>query len=103
VKASVLRMLRAEAQRFFCDSGTIFGREVVPEVCSTMATSSGWAKPPLAAGFPRSAPCSVKLPAPAAVSGTSSTMGTPSLAAAARAGVSTPCMAISNLAFRSPK
>jgi hypothetical protein len=64
VKARVRRMLPAEAHRFFCDSGTIFGREVVPEVCSTMATSSGWAKPPVVAGLPAPAPCSEKLPAP---------------------------------------
>ena len=29
------------------DKGTILGREVVPEVCSTRAISSAWAKPPL--------------------------------------------------------
>jgi hypothetical protein len=33
-------MLLAEAHRLRCDSGTIFGREVVPEVCSTIETSS---------------------------------------------------------------
>ncbi len=105
VKASDLRMWRAEAHRFCCDSGTIFGREVVPEVCSTMATSSGSAKPPLAAGVAvLPAPTSsVKLPAPAPASGTSSTMGTPSFLAAARAGVSTPRMTISSFAFRSSR
>jgi hypothetical protein len=41
LKRSVSRMLVAEAQRLRCDSGTIFGREVVPEVCSTIDTSSG--------------------------------------------------------------
>jgi len=44
------RMLRAEAHRLRCDSGTILGREVVPEVCSTIETSSAWASPPAAAG-----------------------------------------------------
>ena len=34
-------MLRADAQMFFCANGTIFGRDVVPEVCSTSAMSSG--------------------------------------------------------------
>ena len=40
VSASVVRMWRAEAARLRCSSGTILGREVVPEVCSTSATSS---------------------------------------------------------------
>ena len=45
-------MLRAEAQMLRCDSGTIFGRDVVPEVCRTSAMSSGsaGAVPPAAAG-----------------------------------------------------
>ncbi len=46
VKCSVSRMWRAEAQTLRWLSGTIFGREVVPEVCSTSATSSGCAIPP---------------------------------------------------------
>jgi hypothetical protein len=50
VKASVVRMLRADAQMFCCASGTIFGREVVPEVCSTRAMSSGAAAPGCARG-----------------------------------------------------
>ena len=41
VSASVAAMLRAEAARLRWRSGTIFGRDVVPEVCSTRATSSG--------------------------------------------------------------
>ena len=40
-KPRVSRMLRADAARLRCDSGTILGRDVVPEVCSTMDTSSG--------------------------------------------------------------
>ena len=43
-------MLRAEAQMLACASGTIFGREVVPEVCRMSATSSGSAGPGRAAG-----------------------------------------------------
>ena len=38
---SVLLMLHAEAHTLRCDSGTIFGRDVVPEVCRISATSSG--------------------------------------------------------------
>jgi hypothetical protein len=33
-------MLVADAARLACDSGTILGREVVPEVCSTIEMSS---------------------------------------------------------------
>ena len=40
-RASVSPMWRAEAQTLRWLSGTILGREVVPEVCSTSATSSG--------------------------------------------------------------
>ena len=43
VNCSVAPMLRADAHRLRCDNGTIFGREVVPEVCSTIEMSSGWA------------------------------------------------------------
>src|SRR3972149_4084053 len=38
-------MLRAEAKRLEWVRGTLLGREVVPEVCSTRARSSAWAKP----------------------------------------------------------
>ena len=41
VSDSVLRMLPADATEFLCASGTIFGRDVVPDVCSTSAMSSG--------------------------------------------------------------
>ena len=43
VRLRMSRMWPAEAQTLRCDSGTILGREVVPEVCSTRATSSGLA------------------------------------------------------------
>ena len=39
-RASVATMLAAEAQRLAWLSGTIFGREVVPEVCRMRATAS---------------------------------------------------------------
>ena len=45
VSASVVRICRAEAARLRCSSGTILGREVVPEVCSTSASSSSFAAP----------------------------------------------------------
>ena len=43
-------MLLAEAQILAPVSGTIFGREVVPEVCRMSATSSGSAGPGLRRG-----------------------------------------------------
>jgi len=45
VNAKVCRTLRAEAHTLRCASGTIFGREVVPEVCRTSAMSSADAGP----------------------------------------------------------
>src|ERR1019366_4657559 len=41
VSESVRRMLFADAHTLRCASGTIFGRDVVPDVCRTSATSSG--------------------------------------------------------------
>src|SRR5262245_35120548 len=41
VSESVLRILAADAAMFLCASGTIFGRDVVPDVCNTSAMSSG--------------------------------------------------------------
>ena len=41
VRCSDSAMPAAEHPRLRWRSGTIFGREVVPEVCSTSATSSG--------------------------------------------------------------
>src|SRR5436305_4774285 len=45
VKASVAAMLPAETLMLRWDNGTIFGRDVVPEVCRISAISSGSAKP----------------------------------------------------------
>jgi hypothetical protein len=87
VNCSVLRMLLADAARLPCDSGTILGREVVPEVCSTIDTSSICAYPPFGLAVPPApdGSVSVKLPAPAAVSGTSrSSRRTPELASPPR-------------------
>ena len=52
VKARVRAMCWAEAHKLACDRGTILGREVVPEVCSTMDTSDGWASPGDSAAMP---------------------------------------------------
>src|ERR1041385_3360570 len=41
VNASVFLMLAADAAMFLCASGTILGRDVVPDVCSTSAMESG--------------------------------------------------------------
>src|SRR4029077_2109523 len=45
VNASVAAILPAETLILRWDSGTIFGRDVVPEVCRINATSPGSAKP----------------------------------------------------------
>ena len=102
VKASAVRMLRAEAQTLPCVSGTIFGREVVPEVCSTSAMSSVSARPPRA-GSPvaASAKCSVKLPAPSSGVGRRRATDTPSFSATATAGESEPSTTSRSLAPRS--
>ncbi len=60
VNASVAAMFCAEAARLRWRSGTILGREVVPEVCSTSATSSG---PGCAGPASANGTESVKLPA----------------------------------------
>ena len=68
--SSVRAILSAEVATLCCDSGTIFGREVVPEVCRISAMSSGLAKPGRAAE-PCCPPESVKPPALAFASGVS--------------------------------
>ena len=64
VKPRLSRMLRAEAQTLACVSGTIFGREVVPEVCSTSAISPACAGPDFSHAPAEPANARVKLPAP---------------------------------------
>jgi len=60
--ASGTPMFCAEAAWFDCSSGTIFGRDVVPDVCRFRAVLSGpWAAPD--AGSPVSAPNRVNFPA----------------------------------------
>src|SRR5258708_7240964 len=57
--------LRALAQTLRWVRGTIFGREVVPEVCSPRATSDGAAGPPTVGARPGGGPASSrKRPAP---------------------------------------
>ena len=43
VNCSVARIFEADECKLPTESGTILGREVVPEVCSTMPMSPGWA------------------------------------------------------------
>ena len=101
---SVARMCCAEAARLRCDSGTIFGREVVPEVCSTIDTSSGSAVPDAAAeAAPASRGSSVNVPAPAWASATRSISRTPCLRAASTAGDVLSRATISAAAFRSDR
>ena len=95
------RMWRAEAATFCCERGTIFGRDVVPEVCSTRAVSSA-AAPPGCAAMPDSvAPRGSSVKLPATSPGTRSATGTPSFSATAIAGVSAPRSTISSRALRS--
>ncbi len=103
-RASVAPMWRAEARRFFWLRGTIFGREVVPEVCRTSATSSGSAGPPdSAAAMPVSSASRVK-PPDGSVGPTLRRMTrAPCRRAAATAGPSSRSPTISALAPRSPR
>ena len=76
---------------FLCASGTIFGRDVVPEVCSTSAMSSGVAA---RTGLPRRRASAVELERERARAvlrcATSRTIGTPSFCATSTAGESLP-------------
>jgi hypothetical protein len=106
LSCSVPAMWRAEAVTLRWESGTSFGREVVPEVCSSSATSSAVAKPP-AAGPPAGAPtpssgCSANRPAGPFVSAASSSTRTPWRRATARAGLSSPAVVTSARGCRSP-
>jgi len=67
VSASEAPMWRAEAATLRCSSGTILGREVVPEVCRISATSSG----PAAAvsGVPPAVPSARRANRPAGPAG----------------------------------
>ena len=95
-------MFQPEAQRLLWLSGTILGRDVVPEVCSTSATSSAPASP-CAAGAAPGSPLSVKLPAPRSGSGVSVTILTPSFLATSMAGEALPFSTIRSFAPRSDR
>ena len=102
LNAVLFAMCWAEAQTLRCVSGTILGRDVVPEVCSTKATSSAYAMPAEAAV----AACldevsSVNEPAPRAGVGKRYTIDTPNFSATATAGDAEPFSTTSALAFRS--
>jgi hypothetical protein len=103
VSAKVCRTLRAEALTLRWASGTIFGREVVPDVCRTSAMSSAVAGP-WRGGSDAACPLantSVKLPAPRSCVVATRAIGTPSLLATSMAGDALSCSTISSLAFKS--
>ena len=102
VSASVLPILPADAVTLRWDSGTIFGREVVPEVCSTSAMSPASAKPPWA-GLPPAAPSKVNRPAGPFGSAFRRITGTFSFLATAKAGDSAPSSITNALALRSDR
>ena len=93
---SVAAMLRADAQRFACVNGTSFGREVVPDVCSSSATASAWAGVAgngVAAGM-------LSVNAPAASPSSSSITRKPRLAATCRTAAGLSGATITAAAFR---
>ena len=72
VRLKVAAICRAEAMTLAWRKGTIFGRDVVPDVCSSSARSASAAAPGLAAAWHPSRKAGAKLPAPAARKGSSS-------------------------------
>ena len=94
-------MLRADAQTLRCASGTIFGRDVVPDVCSTSAMSSGVTSGLVPDGAASVANSSVNVPAPRSGCGTSRAIGTPSRVATSTDGESLPLATISSFARKS--
>jgi len=96
--STVLAILSAEATTLLWVSGTIFGREVVPEVWRMSATSSGAASPGRAA-VPLSPPEREK--APATRPGVSVSTRIPSFLATSIAGDALPAPTTSALAPRS--
>src|SRR5271165_4161176 len=102
VSARLAQILRAEAQTFLWVKGTIFGRDVVPEVCSTKAISSGPGAPLAAGVLAGAAPVSrLKRPAPSAGCGRKVKMATPSLLAISITDEALPSSTITALAFKS--
>ena len=93
-------MFRAEVQILRWVSGTIFGREVVPEVCRMSAMSSGPGAAVTAAAAP-SPSDNVNVPAGPVGSGDSSATGKERSAATCRAGLSMSRSTIRALARKS--
>src|SRR5437763_10776901 len=92
LRPSAAPVLQAEVQILACVSGTIFGRDVVPEVGNISAVSLGLAGSRESAG-PES-PDSVKRPAASSKLADSSITRTPRKRAARRAGESIPACVI---------
>src|SRR5579864_5597645 len=99
LSCSAATALKADAQILACVSGTIFGRDVVPDVNKKSAVAPG----PIGSddGSP-AVPASVNRPAASGVGARSKT-GTPCAGATRRAGESTPAATISARGFRSAK
>ena len=100
-RASVSAMLPAETLTLRCDSGTILGRDVVPDVCRISAISCGCAGPFAQSPVPSAS--SRNVPAPCSGVGTRVTRRIPSLAATAMAGEVLPVSTTSALALRSER
>ena len=106
VRCSICPMLRADAATLRCHSGTILGRAVVPEVCSTSTTSSASANPGADGAWltPSAASLrSVNAPAGPSLSGTRLTIGMWRAAATSRDGLSIPSRITSARALRSDR
>src|SRR5215831_14241026 len=87
-------MLMAEVQRFLCVSGTILGRDVVPDVGNIRAMSSEPGAPP-SDGQERLGPRKANSPTSASSDGLSSITGMPCRSATALASDSRPVWTIS--------
>ena len=95
-------MCCADANTLRWVNGTILGRDVVPEVCSTNATSSACAAPGCAAAAPvRDEVSSVKEPAPLAGVGCNTKIDTPNLRATSMEAELEPASTTKALAFKS--
>ena len=104
VKRVLAAIFFADAHTLRCVNGTIFGREVVPDVCNTNATSSGNAGPGCAgAAGARAEVSKVNEPAPRAGVGCNTRIDTPSLRATSIAGDFEPASTTSALACKSFK
>ena len=90
---SAAHELRADVQMLACVSGTIFGRDVVPDVRNSSATSAGAIES--SDGVPPWSPVNMKRPAFSSSAVDSSTIWMPHESATRRAGESNPA-AVSN-------